>query len=65
MENSLDKMFLLTYTAKAEDGFPRFYHAWFRTEEEMRTFMQEEKARGREPEADLAIEVLEYRSVDL
>lgn len=65
MENSLDKMFLLTYTAKGYDGFVHSYHAWFATEEELRSFVREEKDAGREFETDLAIEIREYRPVSV
>ena len=65
MENNLDKRFLLTYTAKGEDEFAHFYHAWFKSEGELKAFIQEEEKKGREPEIDLAIEILDYRSLDL
>ena len=61
----LDKMFLLTYTAKGYDGFTHAYHAWFATEEELRSFVSEEESAGREIETDLAIEIQEYRSISL
>lgn len=65
MEKNLDKMFLVTYTAKGDDGFSHFYHAWFETEGELRAFTQGENAQKRSVEVDLAIEILEYRSIDL
>ncbi len=63
MEKSLDKMFLLTYTAEGQDGFRHACHAWLRTEEELKAFVQEEKENGSKPEVDLAIEILEYRPI--
>lgn len=65
MDKNLDKMFLLTYTAKGYDGFSHSYHAWFATEQELRAFAEEEAAAGREIETDLAIEIQQYRSIDL
>ena len=65
MDKNLDKAFLLTYTAEGEDGFSHFCHAWFKSEENLRMFWEEEKAKGRKLEEDLAIEILDYRPVDL
>ncbi len=65
MEKNLDKMFLLTYTAEGGDGFSHSCHAWFRTEDELRAFVQGEKDRGVNPEVDLALEILDYRPIEL
>ncbi len=65
MGNNLDKLFLLTYTAKGYDGFAHSYHAWFATEEELRSFVCEQKAAGGEIETDLAIEIRDYRSISV
>ena len=65
MDKNLDKMFLLTYTAKGSDGFRHSYHAWFATEEELKSFIRKETDAGKEIETDLAIEIQEYRPIDL
>ena len=65
MEKDLDKRFLLTYTAKGYDGIRHSYHAWFATEEELRAFLTEDASSDKELETDLAIEIGEYRPIDL
>lgn len=65
MEKNLDKMFLLTYTAEGDDGFSHSHHAWFKTEAELKSFVETEKAEEKNVEVDLAIEILEYRPVSL
>lgn len=65
MEKALDKTFLLTYTAEGDDGFSHFHHAWFRTEDELKAFLQKEKAEGRKVEEDIMIEIRDYRTLSL
>lgn len=65
MENDMDKFFLLTYTCTGYDGFLHSYHAWFRTEKELRAFVDKETGRGRKTEIELAIEILDCRQIEL
>lgn len=61
----MDKRFLLVYTSLGHDGFRHSFHAWFETEAGLRTHVEEEQNEGRKPEVDLAIEILDYRSIVL
>ena len=57
----MDKYFLLNYTMDGKDGFRHSYHAWFETEEAMRTFAAEKEGL----EVDLAIQILSCKEIDL
>ncbi len=61
----MDKKFLLTYTAAGYDGFPHSFHAWFGTEDELRTFVETESAKDAKLEVDLAVEIQACRPIDL
>lgn len=60
----MDKFFLLTYTYIAQDGERHMSHAWFGTERELKDFVEAVKAEGKEPEVDLAIEILSHREIE-
>lgn len=61
----MDKFFLLTYTCIGYDGFRHMKHAWFKSEAELRTFVEICKEQGKKPEIDLAIEIEAYREIVL
>jgi hypothetical protein len=60
----MDKLFLLTYTCIAFDGFRRERTAWFASEDEMRVFLNKSAEKGEQPEVDMAIEILSYRTIE-
>lgn len=59
----MDKFFLLTYTCIDYDGLRRLHHAWFATEEDMKSFIKEYKEKDAAFEMDLAIEILSHREI--
>lgn len=60
-EDKMDKYFLLTFTECGRDGFWHSRHAWFATEDDLRSFVETH----RQIEIDLAIEILSCRTVDV
>lgn len=60
----MDKLFLLTYTCIGYDGFRHERTAWFSSEGEMKVFLNKSAEKGEQPEVDMAIEILSYRSID-
>ena len=60
----MDKLFLLTYTCIGYDGYRRERIAWFSSEDEMKVFLKKSTEKGEQPEVDMAIEILAYRSID-
>lgn len=61
----MDKFFLLTYTYIGHDEMRHMGHAWFETEQNMREFVETMCRDGKEPEVDLALEILSYREIKL
>lgn len=58
------KLFLLTYTCIGYDGFRHERTTWFSSEAEMKVFLNKSAEKGEQPEVDMAIEILSYRSID-
>ncbi len=60
---NIDKFFLLTYTCIGYDGFRHSCHAWFATEEKLRSFVEDCRAKKNGIEIDLSIEILSHREI--
>lgn len=65
MGEIMDKRFLLTYTCIGTDGFRHSYNAWFETEQDMQSFVEQEREKGKGFEEDISIEILNYRDVKI
>ncbi len=59
----LDKRYLLCYTELDRDRIRRSRHAWFLTEAELRSFL-EERSGEQKAETELAVEILRYRTLE-
>lgn len=59
----LDKMFLLIYTCIGFDGMRHSRHAWFLTEEKMKSFVMTNRESRAGFEIELSLEILSYRTV--
>ncbi|HIR28544.1 MAG TPA: hypothetical protein IAB84_11305 [Candidatus Choladousia intestinigallinarum] len=61
----MDKFFLLTYVSIGQDGFLHSRHAWFETEEELRSFARSARDMDAEMEIELAIEIYGHREIGI
>lgn len=61
----MDKFFLVTYNGIGWDGFYHSCHAWFRTEEELRSFVEQCREKNVKLEIDLAIEIVSHRMINV
>lgn len=57
----MDKRIFLIYTKLGADRLRHTYHAWFETEEQLKSFVEKQQKEASDFEVDLSIEILDYR----